>query len=125
MQRATLIFTIAFALLVMAVAASSSFATPVIGKYQEDPRCDTIPNQNLGEELGDAAFFPINESIQYTTGAVTFTVCVPNDNLQNDWIVRMINTSGIAWKNLFFVVDSGGSFGNADGTIADTANAPN
>src|SRR5438876_47155 len=73
-------------------------AVPVNGQYVEDPRCDAIPTQSLTHELGDQLIFPPNESFAYTTGAVQFTVCVPNDGLANDWIVRMQNTSGVAWK---------------------------
>src|SRR4051812_33115155 len=112
MQRATLILTITFALLLIVFVASPSFGVPILGKYQEDPRCDTIANQSLRDEIGDAAIFPINESIIYQAAPTQTTVCVANDGQQNDWLVRMQNTSGVAWTNLFFVVDAGGSFGN-------------
>ena len=44
--------------------ASTARAVPIIGKYIEDSRCDTIPNQPLSHELGDVSTFPINEAIQ-------------------------------------------------------------
>src|SRR3954453_2176309 len=106
-------------------APRQASAVPVNGQYVEDPRCDAIPTQSLTHELGDIVIFPLNESISYQASPVTFTVCVQNDGLANDWVVRMQNTSGIAWKNLFFVVDHGGFVGNADGNIRDVALAPN
>lgn len=104
--------------------AQLSYAVPVTGVYLEDPRCDVIPQQTLSHELGDGGFFPINESIQVSASPATFTVCVPNDGIQNDWIVMMTNTSGIAWRNLFFVADLGLTVGNADGSVFDAVNAP-
>ncbi|CAN5587767.1 hypothetical protein BH09PLA1_BH09PLA1_21350 [soil metagenome] len=100
-------------------------AVPINGQYLEDPRCDTLPNQALRDELGQASVFPINEAIQVNTQAATFTVCVPNDGLANDWIVEIRNVSGQAWRDLFFVVDSGATVGNADGRIRDATLAPN
>lgn len=99
-------------------------AVPVNGLYLEDPRCDNVPQQSLIDELGAASSFPINESIVVQTSPASFTVCAPNDGIQNDWIVQMTNVSGVAWKNLFFVANVGMSVGNADGSVVDVINAP-
>jgi len=106
-------------------AINSAHAVPVVGQYLEDARCDTLPNQALRDELGQLTVFPINESIEVTTQATTNTVCVPNDGLANDWNVQIRNVSGKAWQDLFFVVDSGATLGNSDGTIRDAVGAPN
>jgi len=111
------------AMAIMGFSQSAS-AVPVQGGYQEDPRCDTLPNQTLAHELGKVGFFPQNEAIDYQVAPATFTVCVPDDGLPNDWIVQMVNLSGQSWTNLFFVADLGMKIGNADGTVQDIANAP-
>jgi hypothetical protein len=109
----------------MALAAAHiASAVPVTGQYLEDPRCDTIPSQTLSHELGAAAFFPINEAFTVQTSAATFTVCVADDLITNDWIVQMTNVSGQAWTNLFFVGDLGMKVGNADGNMIDVIGAP-
>jgi hypothetical protein len=105
-------------------AINTANAVPINGQYLEDPRCDTLPNQALRDELGQLAIFPLNESIEVNTQATTVTVCVANDGLANDWNVQIRNLSGQAWQDLFFVVDAGATLGNADGTIRDVAGAP-
>lgn len=106
------------------LAAKVGYAVPITGVYAEDPRCDTIPNQTLTHELGEQQFFPLNESFSVQVSPATFTVCVPDDGIANDWIVAMTNTSGVAWKNLFFVADLGLTIGNADGNMIDVIGAP-
>lgn len=104
---------------------NSAQAVPVLGQYLEDARCDTLPNQALRDELGQQTFFPVNESVELAFQATQTTVCVPNDGAANDWIVQIRNLSGQAWQDLFFVVDSGLTLGNSDGTIRDAVGAPN
>jgi len=106
------------------LAAKVSHAVPITGVYAEDQRCDIVPNQTLTHELGEQQFFPINESFSTFVSPATFTVCVPDDGIANDWIVSITNTSGIAWNNLFFVADLGLTIGNADGNMIDVVNAP-
>src|SRR4051794_36961330 len=101
------VLSIAMATAATLLAAQIAHAVPVTGVYNEDPRCDAIPSQTLTHELGDGGFFPINESFQSNATPATFTVCVPDDNIANDWIVSITNTSGVAWQNLFFVGDLG------------------
>jgi len=105
--------------------AQTARAVPVLGIYHEDPRCDTLPNQTLTHELGEQQFFPINEAFAVNVNPATFTVCVPDDGIPNDWIVSITNVSGTAWKNLFFVADLGIKVGNADGSMEDAIGAPN
>jgi hypothetical protein len=114
-----------------ALAAAASFAAtrdaqavPVTGVYTEDPRCDAIPSQTLTHELGEIQFFPLNEALIINVSPAPFTVCVPDDGIQNDWIVDIQNVSGQAWTNLFFVGDLGLTVGNADGNMIDVVNAP-
>jgi hypothetical protein len=116
---------IAVALTLASSSAPEARAVPVQARFAEDPRCDVLPAQPLSHELGNAAIFPPNEAIISDTQPVTFTVCVQNDGLANDWLVQMVNVSGIAWQDLFFVCDQGVTVGNADGTVADVALAPN
>src|SRR5262245_39573175 len=93
---------------VMLTAGRQASAVPVKGLYVEDPRCDAIPQQQLSHELGDAAFFPVNESFLYIVQATPHvTVCVPDDGIANDWDVIIGNNSGLYWQNLFFVGDLG------------------
>ena len=106
------------------MAAELSYAVPVTAVYNEDPRCDPIISQTLSHELGEQQFFPINESFNPLVTPATFTVCVPDDNIANDWIVQITNTSGQAWQNLFFVADLGLTIGNADGNMIDPVLAP-
>jgi hypothetical protein len=99
-------------------------AVPVTAVYLEDPRCDPIPQQTLSHELGEVAFFPLNEAFIPNVSPANFTVCVPDDGIANDWIVDIINVSGTPWTNLFFVADLGLTVGNADGNMIDVVNAP-
>jgi hypothetical protein len=106
------------------VANQLAQAVPVNALYTDDPRCDQIPQQSPTHELGDLATFPQNEAIRMTPTPVTFTICVPNDGLANDWVVDMINLSGQTWRNLFFVCDHNVTVGNADGSMQDLTGAP-
>lgn len=115
----------AMALGLCLATAGTADAVPVTGLYLEDARCDPLPNFLLSHELGNNAFFPINEGLAVVVTPATFTVCVPDDGIANDWNVQIINTSGIAWNNLYFVADHGMTIGNADGKIADLIGAPN
>jgi hypothetical protein len=112
------------ALVAWVVAAQNAGAVPVTGQYLEDPRCDPIPSQILTHEIGDILTFPLNEAIVYTVQPATFTVCVPDDGLPNDWTVTMTNASGQDWQDLFFVGDLGMRIGNSDGNFIDVVNAP-
>jgi hypothetical protein len=105
-------------------SAQNASGVPVTGVYLEDARCDALPNFTLNHELGNAAFFPINEGITVQVAPVPFTVCVQNDSIQNDWVVDITNVSGIAWTDLYFVADLGMRIGNADGNMIDVVNAP-
>ena len=107
------------------LAPRDASAVPINGAYVEDSRCDTLPNQALSHELGEVVFFPQNEAFQVNVSPATFTICVPNDNIQNDWIVDIMNVSGIPWRDLYFVADAGMKVGNADGSVHDLAGAPN
>jgi len=108
------------------LCGSTSRAVPVLGQYIDDARCDQIPNQVLPDELDEQNIFPINESIRSVpTLTPNFTICVAPDPIPtNDWVVDITNTSGQAWRNLFFVCDHGVTVGNADGNMIDTLNAP-
>lgn len=106
-------------------AAGTAQAVPVTGVYIEDPRCDILPNQFLSHELGNVAFFPINEALVVNISNAPFTVCVADDGIANDWFVDIINVSGQAWNNLHFVADHGMFIGNADGKVIDLVGAPN
>lgn len=124
MQRQQLLRTSILSVAGLAAAASSARAVPVSGQFVDDSRCDTLPTIDLTHELGDVNTFPINEAIGVVTQPASFTVCVPDDGLANDWLVEIRNLSGIPWVDLFFVVDFGASLGNADGYIVDVLNAP-
>jgi hypothetical protein len=124
MKRTTKSLLTLAATTALLAAAKVSYAVPVTAVYIEDQRCDTIPNQTLTHELGEQQFFPINESFAPVVSPATFTVCVQDDGIANDWIVQITNTSGIAWKDMFFVADLGLRVGNADGNMIDAVGQP-
>jgi hypothetical protein len=108
-------------------AGSTAIAVPVNGFYVDDARLDNPPNQALSHELGEhhppTFYFPINEGLEITVNPSPIYI-VPDDGIQNDWIVRILNISGQAWTDLFFVADLGLSIGNADGSVYDTVPLP-
>jgi hypothetical protein len=105
-------------------ATQTSNAVPVLGRYVDDPRCDTLPITTLTHELGLINPFPLNEALEINFQPTQNTVCVPQDGLANDWNVQIRNLSGIAWTDVHMVVDLGAQLGNSDGVIEDVANAP-
>ena len=100
--------------------ATDVAAISVDGAYIEDPRCDTIPDQNLPHEIGETAAFPIDELIDVvvTTGN---PICMPDDGAPNDFLVSITNLSPWPYVNLFFVADEGIFVGNSDGVVLDLA----
>src|SRR5688572_20094855 len=105
-------------------ATQTSNAVPVLGRYVDDPRCDTLPITTLTHELGLINPFPLNEALEINFQPTQNTVCVPQDGLANDWNVQIRNLSGIAWTDVHMVVDLGATLGNSDGVIEDVVGAP-
>ncbi len=104
--------------------ARQASAVPILGAYTDDPtRCDVVPNQTLSHELGDASTFPTNEAIFVSPSATNIYMCVADDGIPNDWLVRIQNMTGQSWQNLFFVADLNVGIGNADGYMQDLSNA--
>lgn len=118
------LFTLAVVAGAIFGAVNVAQAVPVVGQYQEDARCDTLPNQALADELGQVTFFPLNEAVEVATQATSQNVCAQPDGLANDWNVQIRNLTGVAWKDLFLVVDAGATLGNSDGMIRDAVGAP-
>ncbi len=114
-----LLAAVAFLFAVTFGLAPSASAVPVDGFYAEDPRCDVHPDQTLPHEIGET-LFPIDELIDVVILPGT-PICVPDDGLANDFLVRMRNLSPFPYINLFFVADDFGLVGNADGTVFDFA----
>jgi hypothetical protein len=118
------------ALLVLAALVVLSFsapvrAVPVNGFYAEDGRCDAVPSQTLTHEIGDQSVFPIDESLQiFVSQTPSVYACVGDDGVANDFDVMIINTSSYSYTDLFLVMDTGITFGNADGNAIDVVNAP-
>jgi hypothetical protein len=101
--------------------ASRTFAVPISADYVDDARCDPVANRHLSHELGDfLAGFPLNEAFDVTVTQGP-TICAPDDGVANDWLVQIINISGIAYRDLFFVADFGIKVGNADGVMFNAA----
>ena len=96
-------------------------AVPMPGNFVDDQRCDPVSNRSLTHELGNVTVFPTNEAFLVSVQPTNQTICVPNDGIANDWIVRIVNVSGIAWQDLFFVCDGGVTVGNADGVMFNPA----
>jgi hypothetical protein len=114
----TLTLTVACVALSLAPVAR---AVPMPGNYVDDQRCDPVANTGLTHELGNVTVFPANEAFIVSVAPTNQTICVPNDGIANDWIVRIVNVSGIAWQDLFFVSDGGTTVGNADGVMFNPA----
>lgn len=107
------------------LAAGQASAIPVQAVYIDDPLgCDQHGAQELTHELGEAAVFPIDEALAITVTQTTIPSvhfeCVPDDGVPNEWVIRIINLSNIAYQDLFFVADEGASVGNFDGRVEDT-----
>jgi hypothetical protein len=124
MSRNTLRNLIVAGAIALGTSARVASAVPINGRFVNDPRCDQLPTQLLTHELGVTPPFPSNESIVDQPIPVTFTVCVPNDGIPNDWVVDLFNASGQAWKDLYFVCNLGATVGNADGLMEDLTGAP-
>ncbi len=114
-----------FSLAVIAAAAllvwsQTASAYPVQAQFTGDPAgCDLVPTTPLTHELGEAAAgFPINEQIVASALPTNTTVC-GDDGIANDWEVRMVNLSGVSYKDVFFVVDDPYGVGNWDGYVTD------
>ena len=102
------------------VHVNAANGNPVSAPYTDDGRCDAIPNQTLTEELGELPFFPLDEQISSSHVSSAPVVCVADDgDSSNDYEITITNLSGLAWTNLFYVVDQFDTVGNADGTISD------
>lgn len=103
----------------------AAFAVPVQGRYVNAPnQCDDHLPLDLTHELGELPAFPIDEGIDVVSQpipAYPIAACVADDPTPNDYIVRMINVSNIAYKDIFFVVDEAYSVGNFDGRVFDVA----
>jgi PEP-CTERM motif len=105
-------------------APDTARAVPVTGSYVDDSRCDAVPSQSLGHEIGETTGFPLNERILvFVSQAYSYT-CVGDDGAPNDFVVQMTNLSSFAYTDLFFVADDGILIGNADGTVEDVIGAP-
>jgi len=104
---------------VLSFVVQSAFAYDIQATAFDDPRCDPLPQIDLRHELGEAPLFPILELIESSSAQTAQTVCVGDDGIANDWEVRILNTSPVAWKDMMFVVDAGNFVGNADGVVFD------
>jgi len=104
--------------------AGNAMAVPVQAHYVDDLNCDSHGEQFQSHELGSTVpDFPWDERIQVTSQAAP-SICVPDDGFPNDFLITITNLGSVAYENLFFVVDSGGSVGNYDGYIEDLAGPP-
>ena len=110
--------------LTITMLASVSFAAPISGLYDDLPECDNHGIVTFDEEIGDAAVFPTDEAIFADAEPTLQVICVPDDGIQNDWEVRILNLSPNSFVDLFFVADEGSSVGNYDGLTQDLAGAP-
>jgi hypothetical protein len=117
---------LAFATLapMLSTTPHAAHAYPVNGVYNEDVRCDTLPNTSMGHEIGETTAFPIDERIQVFVSAASSYACVGDDGAPNDFVVQMTNLSSYSYVDLYFVADVGITIGNADGNVIDVVNAP-
>lgn len=124
-MKTTHIIILCTSVLIAGMITSPATAVPVNGHYHDEPHCDPVADTQLTHELGDITFgFPIDEGIYMEAAPTTQTICVPDDGISNDWIVRMVNASPIAWVDLFFVADENYTVGNYDGGVADLSAIP-
>lgn len=105
--------------------ASPAFANlvTVVGVDLTDPPCGDVLNANgKGHELGNQPPFPDDERILSSDLSTDRIVCdylfPPGENPQiPNAEVTIINLSGIAWDNLYYVADPETSLYNVDGLI--------
>lgn len=87
---------------------------------QDLPVCDRLEQMEITHELGEPSAFPDNELIVSSVERGQ-PVCVGDDGMANDWLVRITNRSGTAWQDMMFVADAGFAIGNLDGSVFDVA----
>jgi hypothetical protein len=117
---------------ILALLCTSAHAVPMPGSYNDTPDCDLVADIDLTHELGDSLLFNqrpagLNEQIQVERVAVAPLQCsrisnpggVGDDPAILDWDITIRNISREIWMDLFFVVDEGVLFDNADGLMSN------
>ncbi len=98
-------------------------AFPLDTDFVNDARCASLANMHIRDEVwanpaapGD---FAADATIAASSTNTTFSACgiTGTGAGGNDWLITITNLTDFDIYAVFFVVDPGGSVGNADGTI--------
>jgi hypothetical protein len=101
-----------------ALLAAPALAFPVGTDFIDAPHCDPLAGPKESLELGTSALFPVDCSIFADSEPNFITACsMSDDPTAPDAIVRMLNTSGQDFEEVWYVADEGTSFSNYDGAV--------
>lgn len=100
-----------------ALFAAPALAFPVNGTYFDDPtNCDNHGSRLITDEIGTGVLFPTTCSILASWAFTQVTACPLTDNTSIPNVeIRIVNTSGRSWTDLFYVGNVETSFSNYDG----------
>ncbi len=105
----------------LAVVAAAASANPVSGTYFDTANNDNHGTQQAIWEIGTGSLFTPGFQI-ISSSVVTGLSSSPGDNINiNNFLVRMVNTTGQNWKNLFYVADPDTNISNDDGAAWSNA----
>ena len=108
-------------LLLLLSGPASAF--PVDVDFVDDARCASPANLHLRDELGTNPAAPgdfgADATISTSSTNTTLSACGISGTGAggNDWLITITNQTDNNFYAVFFLVDPGGSVGNADGTI--------
>lgn len=108
-----------FGVVVYALTVTCVYAHTITATFINDARCDSLSDQPLTHQLGQAPAFPIDERVTLLSiESNAQPACVALDpNLADNFQVTIRNDSPTAWQDLYLVAAGGNSFGNADGFL--------
>jgi hypothetical protein len=98
--------------------AAPALAFPVSTSFADLPQCDPLAGPDQLDELGFVPPFPVECSIVADSQQDNLTACpITDSSAVPNVIVRMTNTSGRAFSDVWYVGDEGTGFTNFDGTV--------
>ena len=109
--------------LVLLLLSGPAGAFPVDANFVNDARCASIQNLHIRDEVGTnpaaPGDFAADETISASSTNTTLSACgiTGTGAGGNDWLITITNETEFTFYAVLFVVDPGGSVGNADGTI--------
>lgn len=95
--------------------AGLALGNPVNGFYFDAPHCDNHGPQTAWAEIGTLGLFPTQCRIDSSSVISNVASCPTDDPNMLNYRVRIVNTSGQQWQNLFYVADVDTTISNDDG----------